>query len=308
MRLFTTCFAFFTAALLIGCSKDIKVKLPEPRELIVVQGHIEQNAPPWVVLTRNTDVFSGTTQEDIEELFVSGAQVTVSDETKSVQLKEYSSADLPPEILNSFDTEIPEGFDFRFYTIDQSDFFYGKTGKTYQLRVIVENDTLTAQTKIPKPAGLVKLWFTDHPDPDNDSLLLLRTLYNDPDTAGDYARYFSQRNSEPFYSNYFQSVYDDNLINGQLFEFVIERGMSKAVDSVDFDIYGYFKKGDTVIIRWCSIDKAHFDFWNTVDQQRGSAGNPFASPTLIKSNIEGGLGIWGGYGVWTSDILYAPVD
>ncbi|NNF02092.1 MAG: DUF4249 family protein [Bacteroidia bacterium] len=72
----------------------------------------------------------------------------------------------------------------------------------------------------------------------------------------------------------------------------LERGQSSA-DEIDFDTYGYFWRGDTVTLRWMNIDKAHYDFWNTLENDAGD--NPFSSPVQIKSNIQGGLGVWGGY-------------
>ena len=61
----------------------------------------------------------------------------------------------------------------------------------------------------------------------------------------------------------------------------------------------YFNIGDTVSIKFCTIDKDHYEFWNTFQDEVLNTVNPFASSlSVIKSNIQGdGLGIWGGYGV-----------
>ena len=37
-------------------------------------------------------------------------------------------------------------------------------------------------------------------------------------------------------------------------------------------------------------------FWRGVVRQVGTNGNPFAEPMNLVSNINGGLGIWTGYG------------
>ena len=57
----------------------------------------------------------------------------------------------------------------------------------------------------------------------------------------------------------------------------------------------YFKRGDTILVKYCSIDKATFEFVRTEESQVQSNGNPFGSPAPITSNIHGGLGIWAGY-------------
>ena len=54
--------------------------------------------------------------------------------------------------------------------------------------------------------------------------------------------------------------------------------------------------GDSVLIKWTTIDEAHFDFWNTLEFSNANQG-PFSSYTRLQSNINGGLGIWGGYSV-----------
>ncbi|MEL6924369.1 MAG: DUF4249 family protein [Bacteroidota bacterium] len=45
-----------------------------------------------------------------------------------------------------------------------------------------------------------------------------------------------------------------------------------------------------------NIDAAHFDFWSTLEFNAVNQG-PFSAYTRIASNVEGGLGIWGGYSV-----------
>jgi hypothetical protein len=118
--------------------------------------------------------------------------------------------------------------------------------------------------------------------------------FQDPaDQANNY-RYFSKRNSGPFSSDRFSSVMDDKLINGQNIVWTINNNSGKS-DSIDRKIHGLFWKGDTVVVKFCTIDPAHRDFWQTF-QMAGSSGGPYANPVQIKTNIVGGLGIWGGYG------------
>ena len=112
-------------------------------------------------------------------------------------------------------------------------------------------------------------------------------------------RYFTKTNSEPFFPGYFGSVFSDDLLNGQTVEFPLDKGQNfEPRGPDDFATYGQFTVGDKVILRWASMDKAHFDFWRTLEVDKLSAGSPFGTPTKIISNIDGGLGIWGGYGTY----------
>jgi hypothetical protein len=57
----------------------------------------------------------------------------------------------------------------------------------------------------------------------------------------------------------------------------------------------FYKLGDTILLKFCSIGRNEELFFNTLDAATGSNGNPFSSPVIVKSNIVGGLGIWCGY-------------
>ena len=70
-----------------------------------------------------------------------------------------------------------------------------------------------------------------------------------------------------------------------------------------------FKKGDKVLVKWASIDKAQYDFWKTFEAQSSSFGNPFSPTVIVKSTFKGAgcLGVWAGYGC-TIDTIIIPKD
>ena len=91
----------------------------------------------------------------------------------------------------------------------------------------------------------------------------------------------------------FSSVIDDRFFDGKEFEFPLTKAepLNEDIDPAE---YGYFAVGDTVTLKWSTIDQEHFDFWNTLEFNRVNQG-PFSSYTKVDFNIEGGIGIWGGY-------------
>jgi len=148
------------------------------------------------------------------------------------------------------------------------------------------------------------LSYDDHPNPDNDSLLVVRCNLSVPDTFGNYVRYFTQRNNEPLYAPLTSSVWDDKLFVGTTLDLPLERGQS-PLDDIDFATYSFFWKGDTVVLKWCNITKPHFDFWRTLESDGGDS--PFSTPVIKKSNIVGdGVGVWGGYAA-TYDTIILPL-
>jgi hypothetical protein len=115
----------------------------------------------------------------------------------------------------------------------------------------------------------------------------------DPPGYGDYVRYFTSRNSEPFYAGW-NSVFDDQIIDGTNYVVQVERGVSRN-EGFEEDMF-YFFKGDTVTLKLCNIDKATYEFWRTMEYSYSSNGNPFSTPTKVLSNISGdALGYFGGY-------------
>ncbi|MBK0402927.1 DUF4249 domain-containing protein [Adhaeribacter sp. BT258] len=288
---------------LVSCEKNLLLEIPEGEAQLIVEGHIEQDTPPVVVLTRSVPVFSNFSPQQIEAAFVHGARIFVSDGAREYALQEYNTNNLPPELQKlvaeqfGFSPDNNGGklpFTFYFYTSPE---LKGQVGKNYKLRIETDKETATASTSIPQLNPIDSLWIKPHPNPKMDSLVALWYRYKDPDTVGNCVRYFTKRNQEPFYPGFFNSVFIDDFVNGKPFiDFPLQRGEPKTKEP-DFDSYSYFRKGDTITIKWAAIDMAHYRFWQSLESDFGSRGNPFGAPVKIESNIKGGLGIWGGYGV-----------
>jgi hypothetical protein len=306
------CLAFFY----VSCNQVIELDLPLPEDSIVVEGYIENGIPPYVLLTRSTPFFGGLSLTDISQYFINGAFVKVYNETDTVQLIELCLQDLPPSVqaqaaaafgynVTDSTADIPNICIYtvpnfiNYYLGDTAGVFVGQFKTSYNLLIEVEGQTLTASTYIPDELDIT-LSIRPHDDPTKDSLVSVRVTYDDPDTTGNFLRYFTKRNDEPFYTALSGSVYDDNVISGQTVTLPVERGQSKNQD-IDRTTYGYFWKGDTVQVRFSAISKSHYDFWHTLENDGGDS--PFSSPITIKTNITGGLGIWGGYGSHTETII-----
>lgn len=286
------------ASCLVSCEKEVHIDLGSSAEKVVVEGTVETGLPPYVFLTKSIGFFSRIDLSTLGNSFLHGAAITVSDGSRSFVLKEY-------QIDNA-------GIPFYFYTVDSADIqalaFRGTAGKTYSLRIEYGGKVYESSTRIPYPKALDSLWALAPPPEempeDYPNSMLLFARYTDPDTLGNRVRYFTQRNGQPFLPPYY-SVYDDAIINGTQVDIQLSAGFSK-MDTINLQTLGYFYKGDTVVIKWSSIDKGVFDFWRTLEFSYGSTGNPFAAPVEVTTNISGGaLGVWAGYGS-TFDTLIIP--
>jgi hypothetical protein len=262
----------------------VEIELPEAEEKFVVEGWIEQNQFPIVILTKNApyfDVFDTTT---LMEMFIDEAIITVSDGSFTEHL------DFTINIQNLVNGDWP-----LVYFI--GDTLKGEVGKTYTLRVEVEGKILTAITTIPALVATDSLWF--EVDEGQDSLGYLWGSYSDDPNMANYFRFFTKRLSrDNVYTPTLGSVVEDKYFSGDTLEFSLMRGIPSYTDETVYDDeeLGYYKIGDTVVFRLCAIDQQHYFFWRTAEQEIMMGQNPFASPVRIRSNIEGGLGVWGGYG------------
>jgi len=298
------------STLLFSCEKNIDIKLPNSEQKIVVEGSIEQNQPPFVILTKTIGYFDPTDLATLQNLFVHNANVTVNDGTNTVQLTEICTSQLPDSLLPSIAELIGvsltnlQSFGFCLYTTLDTTIF-GKVGKSYNLTINTGGKLLTSSTTIPPLVFMDKYWYKDQPGFTNFGYLWF-TL-SDPPATGNAYRVFTQRKGKDSrFIPVFGSVFDDTFINGLTFDGFFFRGQepnSQAPDDLA-STSEYYQQGDTIIIKFCSIDRPHFLFWNSFETAAHSNGNPFAAPSTIKTNINGGLGIWGGYGV-TYDTLIA---
>jgi Domain of unknown function (DUF4249) len=267
-----------------SCEKAINFKLDTTQSSLVVEATIENAQPPVVILSSSFGYFSNISADLLANSFVHNAVISVSNGAKTQQLKEYFY--LTPANLKVY-----------YYTIDSSNLasvFVGAFNTSYTLNIQVNGKTYTATTTIPLLTKYVdSLWWKKAPDnPDSNKIVLVGKA-TDPPGYGNYIRYFTKTNSDPFYPG-LTSVFDDQIVDGTTYTVDIERGVNRN-EKLDMKTYSFFDRGDTITLKFSNIDKATFDFWRTMEYSYSSIGNPFASPTKVLSNINGALGYFGGY-------------
>lgn len=293
--------AMFTLVLAISFWRCEEQFIPETTDVVddvVVEGYIEasdRNAPPYVILTRNFPFFSSIEQDGFDNAFIHDAMIIVSDGTQQVTLTEIcleELSDVEKQIARQQLGVNPDsiGFNFCIYT-DLTFSLSGQPGKTYALEINLPDRTIKANTTIPSHVPLDSLYFTAPPGEPTDSLAELNVVINDPPNQKNFYRYQTSIGKEPLQAP-IASVADDRLFDGEIFDFPLIKAEPRNV-AFDVATYGLFRRGTSGELKWMCIDEAHFDFWNTLEFNAANQG-PFSSYTRIASNIEGGLGIWGG--------------
>jgi hypothetical protein len=169
---------------------------------------------------------------------------------------------------------------------------FGEIGETYDLVINADGKQLTSVTTIPQPVALDSLWFKL----EFDIYGFIWAKLTEPAGLGNAYRWFTKRlNQDGSFLAPWGSAFEDKFIDGTSFEFAYNRPDTQYEETNQPEGENYFKIGDTIVVKFCSIDIPHYQFWRTFETQAVNNGNPFAAPTSIKTNINGGLGIWGGY-------------
>ncbi len=288
---------FGLLSLLLACEETFVPAEVELRPQIVVEGYIEaapdRSLPPYVLLTRNLPFFSSLDSNQFGDFFVHNAQVSVSDGSRTVNLTELCLNDLSPEqlaiatsFLGSNLAIVPSNF---CVYLDLSFTMQGEVGKTYQLSIAVENQSLQATASIPPTVPFDSIWFVPPPGlATRDSLAQLLVRLSDP-LGKNFYRYFVEVNGNGMRRDDF-SVIEDPFFEGQTLDFPLNKPRDPSVE-FDLSTLGLFTRGDTLTLKWVSFEEAVFRFWNTIEFAAANQG-PFSNGTIIDSNIEGGLGIW----------------
>jgi hypothetical protein len=290
-----------------SCSKEVIIDVIGHQEKLVVDGFIEPGFPPVVILSKSKNVFGDNDVNALLSSFISGASVSVTSDGMTIELDEICTNNLPAglePIFASFfgvDVEQLEQLNLCLYTSANPQSF-GQVGKTYSLNILYDGEVYSGTTSIIQPQALDSVFWKEDPNVPNHGFSWARLT----DNAATYDCYFWEcrrinldENGEPrdpFFRTVFNPAVDDQFFNGLSFEFAYENPFSFN-NETPFAEQGFFKRGDTVEIKFSKIDADAFRFLERKHYQIQSGGpNPFAAPLNVQGNISNGaLGAFIGY-------------
>jgi hypothetical protein len=282
-----------------SCEKDISINLPTQPESYVIEGWINSDETPIILISKTYPAYGSINLFTlIDSLYIKGAEVFVSSLGQTLQLAEKPLSDLPLnqqyQVAELF--QIPKEFvavlgNMPVYT-DTTGTVIGQFNTTYDLEVFVNGKVLTASTLIPQLYPIDSLSFIINEDIDTLATVYLHITV--PDQTDRFVRYANSRNGGHFiFPRRTGFVFDNGVFSGAgSLKLPIERGYTRDEDP-DVKEFGLFAIGDTVTLRWQNISRATYDFWYTLSNDGGDT--PFSSPVDIKTNVNGGFGIWAGY-------------
>lgn len=318
MKKLSTLPLFVFGILLNSCSKDVVLKIPPFEEKIVVDGRIETGLPPLVILTKTQDLYGPSGIDALAGSFVNDAIITVSDGTNTVTLTEICANDIDPELLPivseilGIDPEVLAELNFCAYVSFEAT-FVGEINKTYSLNIQVGGEVYTSETTLFPVPIVDSLYYKLEPNLTEHGFGYC--VLNDNSSI--YNGYFFQMRrihlnlqgepADAFFQTSSSSAFDDTFFNGLVFDFVFSNIGSRRDDETPDEFRGYFKTNDTVVIKFSSLDYNTFKFHELKFIQMASGASPFASPTYIPTNIEGGaIGCWAGFSPRYDTLICVP--
>lgn len=291
-----------------ACEEEINVDVPNSETNMVMEGRVENGVRPFLILTRDQSYFSEISSARLASLFIDSADVWLTNVDDTVEMQPINLSDVPDDIDAPAGNNLPidlssvdENVSLTVY-VPLSDKIRGIPNNSYKVHAETDNFKASATTRLPPKAQLDSVFYTELDDPTQDSLVRVSISVDDPKGTPKFYRYFTKRNAEPFYAPLFGSVADDGAVDGEEFNFPINRAYGR-INRDGQTITPYFKRGDTVTVKLCAIEEEIFNFWSSLEDDLRNQGSPFGSATVIQSNVDGGLGVFAGYSCDTASVI-----
>jgi hypothetical protein len=257
------------AAAALSCQKVISIDLNNADPQMVTEAVVtDQPGPYTVTLTKSGDYFTPSLYFPP----VTHAFVTIADDLGLTDtLKETAGGIYHTSVL------------------------HGAQGRTYRLRVIAEGKEYDAMSTMPPRVPIDTLVALNTRESDGDQVYNLYVIFRDPPEPGNYYR-MNLRVSVPISPDSIDGkryhLYNDKLTNG-----------NEA--AVRIRMRNHFQTGDTVWVDLLSIDKASYDYFNTLDNILTSDRSPTSlAPANPNTNLtNGSLGYFAAYSVDSKMII-----
>lgn len=292
-------------ASLWSCTKEVQIDIPGYKEQLVVDGRIETGQPAIVLLSKSSNVYSSTNYESYLNSFVDDAIVVLSNGSQTDTLTKICTDDLPPGLeqvaagIFGIPAEILVNLHLCAYV---SMNMLGEVGKTYTMQISHQGKQYQASSKILNPTAADSLYWK--PEGNFTDRGFSWVQLSDPAATSDSYLWEVKYLQDVQFSKTFNPYFNDKFFNGLTFEFAYENPMSFNDPNGNDAYRGYYQLGDTIVVKLSKIGGKEYNYFEKKYNQIYSGGSPFAVPTNIPTNIEGGaLGVWVAYSPWIDTLI-----
>jgi len=272
-------FSIFAQFVLFACVDETSLySSTDYKPEFAVEGWIESGSPAQVIFTRTASFQNEIDTTWLLKHVIHSAKVSVSDgDTTELLRLSTDYARLPPYVY-------------------KGDKIVGKEGKTYSLKIEYNNRTIGAETTVPKAVPLEQWYFVKDESQPETGFINIR-FQNQSDQFYQIATMVEGEETlytPCLYGNFPASVYN----SGETVEMQINRGPYLSKSGGEVKLGTWYPTGKKIFLKFRTQDKASYNFWTSWQNEILNAQNPvFPAHTNLKSNIDGGVGCWCGFGI-----------
>ena len=305
MKYKITPFAVFVL-LVVSCTKEVQIDIPGYESEIVVDGTIETNRNPLVLLSTSSDIYTPTDLTAYLSGFIYDAEVEVICGNDTFALQLYNVIDLPIESQY----KLAEMLRLKNHSellqipimVYSNTTLFGEVNKEYSLHIKYKSKEYLGSSKITPPSVLDSIYWKL--EPESLEYGYSWAVLSDPPNQFDAYKWEVKRTNLKSNGNPKDDIFkrgrggyfDDQYFDGISFEFFYENPMNRK-DSTHLKEYKrFYRMGDTVVVKFSKMDEPVFSFYDAKFNQIVNSGNPFSTPINAPSNMsEGALGVWAAY-------------
>lgn len=273
---------FLFLLLIFSSCEHNEYLITEGESKVVIEGWIEEGDVARVLITRSIPVTEPIDSSSIIRYSIRSAMVIVSDGEINDTLRLTSASRYLPPFLYVGEKII------------------GKTDGKYTITVRYLSQTFTAETVIPPSVPIKNVRYVRQQPADTVGNLVVE--FTDP---ADRQYYYQIATRLDGYDAIYVPCLYGNLNNRNFVSPDVSIQITRGVTifpRTNFE--AHFNDGDLIFVRLRTMPKEGFDFWNSWQNVIINSQNTiFPANSSLKSNINGGIGIWCGYGQSTVGIL-----
>lgn len=241
---------------ILSCDKVIDVDLPKYEPELVVEMYIEQGEPLRCLLTESLPYTDTAINKPVNDAIIIFSDGTSND-----------------TLTYSINQSMVTGRMFNYY---HPRIISADSNKVYSLTVIGRDKKITTSTKFSERITNLDSVIVRESTSDEDSFSV-GLAFTDPADKENYYRILIGKELSNFESDASDFRISDLSFNGKRFSYYSDPD---------------YAQNDTVTIKIYSLTKEHYEYLESSGNARRSNFNPFSQPGRIKSNIDGGLGIF----------------
>ncbi len=262
--------------------------LPEDKDIIVVEGWIDDGGFPVVMVTRSLPVRlrdDGIKLDELSDYVEKWAKVTVSDGENIVVLTGGRDKNYVPGYI---------------YT---TSYIRGQAGKTYTLTVQTRGKTVQAVTTIPLYPPTVDSVVCRHLPSDTSVCEVTAYVHHNAGRQEYFKSFYQEGADQQQFLSSFLGVVDGGLTDS-VFTMPIIKGAS---DFDKNDIDRYFANDTLVKLKISTMDEISYEIWRSYeDNNRFRSMFMSSSVREVATNIENGQGYWCGFNSFRLNFKAAP--